>query len=79
MWRGWNEIAFLAGYFELASALFITLVNMYQIHYTSIYPLFAFIYFCQFVYCYSTVLVYLSNGNISTDIKQYTLMVVNKI
>ena len=21
MWRGWNEIAFLAGYFELASAL----------------------------------------------------------
>ena len=21
MWRGWNEISFLAGYFELASAL----------------------------------------------------------
>ena len=21
MWRGWNEIAFLAGYFELASVL----------------------------------------------------------
>ena len=22
MWRGWNEIPFLAGYFELASALY---------------------------------------------------------